>query len=193
MATKNQIIEEFYRSKEFNDCIGKMEPDHLRDDLRAEVVLILLETNTDKLLAIHDAGALRYYAVRIIINLIQSKTSLFYKKYRQQFTPIGIRQDYSGNTYVDEMIKIGKSFDKMTMDFQLTQEEDHKEREAREDAEERAMREIDNLYWYNAGIVKLYLKHGNYRAIEEDTGIPYSSAYKTVQKSFQEIREKVLR
>jgi transposase-like protein len=69
---------------------------------------------------------------------------------------------------------------------------DIEERASREDAEEKAIEEIDKLYWYNSGIVKLYLKHGNYRAIEEDTGIPYSSAYKTIQKSFQEIRQKVL-
>lgn len=168
MATKNQIIEELYRSKEFNDCIGKMEPDHLRDDLRSEVTLILLETDDQKLITIHAAGALKFYTVRIIMNLIQSKTSLFYKRYRQQLIEITDR-------------------------FIAEEGPDIDERARKEETEERAMQEIDNLYWYNAGIVKLYMKHGNYRAIEEDTGIPYSSAYKTIQKSFQEIREKVLR
>jgi hypothetical protein len=167
VATKNQIIEELYRSKEFNDCISRMEPDHLRDDLRAEVTLILLETDEQKLLAIHAGNALKFYTVRIIINLIQSKTSLFYKKYRQQMAEITDR-------------------------FIAEQADDFKERAAKEDIEDKALKEIDNLYWYNSGIVKLYLKHGNYRAIEEDTGIPYSSAYKTIQKSFQEIKQKVL-
>jgi hypothetical protein len=167
VATKNQIIEELYRSKEFNDCISRMEPDHLRDDLRAEVTLILLETDEQKLLAIHAGNALKFYTVRIIINLIQSKTSLFYKKYRQQMAEITDR-------------------------FIAEQADDFKERAAKEDIEDKAIKEIDNLYWYNSGIVKLYLKHGNYRAIEEDTGIPYSSAYKTIQKSFQEIKQKVL-
>jgi hypothetical protein len=168
VATKNQIIEELYRSKDFNDCIGKMEPEHLRDDLRAEVTLILLETDNNKLLAIHNAGALKYYTVRIIMNLIQSKTSLFYKRYRQQLVELTDR-------------------------FMAEEEPDFEERLTREDMEEQAMKEIDNLYWYNAGIIKLYMKHGNYRAIQEDTGIPYSSAYKTIQKSFQEIKQKVLR
>jgi hypothetical protein len=144
-----------------------MEPDHLRDDLRAEVTLILLETDEQKLLAIHAGNALKFYTVRIIINLIQSKTSLFYKKYRQQMAEITDR-------------------------FIAEQADDFKERAAKEDIEDKALKEIDNLYWYNSGIVKLYLKHGNYRAIEEDTGIPYSSAYKTIQKSFQEIKQKVL-
>lgn len=81
---KNEIITQLYNSKEFNDCIEKMEPEHLRDDLRAEVALILLETDEHKVLAIHasNINALKYYTVRIILNLIQSKTSAFYKKYR---------------------------------------------------------------------------------------------------------------
>ena len=190
---KNEIVEELYSSKEFNDCIGKMEPDHLRNDLKAEVVLILLETDETKLLQIHASGGLRFYTVRVIMNLIRSKTSFFYKQYRQHFTQIDIRQDYSGNNYVDDMIRIGKSFDKLTLDLQLTQEEDHKEREAREDVEDRALNEIDNLYWYNSQMLRLYLKHGNYRAIEKDTRIPYSSAYKTIQKSLEEIKQKILR
>ena len=167
MATKNQIIEELYNSKEFNDCISRMEPEHLRDDLKAEVTLILLETEESKLIAIHSGGALKFYTVRIIINLIQSKTSQFYKQYRQQVAEITDRLAY--------------------------EETDFEERATREAIEDKAMKEIDNLYWYNSGIVKLYMKHGNYRAIEEDTGIPYSSAYKTIKKSFEQIKQKVLR
>jgi hypothetical protein len=165
---KNEIVEALFKSKDFNDCIGKMEPDHLRDDLKAEVTLILLETEERKLIEIHAAGALKFYTVRIIMNLIQSKTSLFYKRYRQQVAEI-------------------------TDKYLAEAEQDFEERASREDIEDQAISEIDNLYWYNAGVVKLYLKHGNYRAIEEDTGIPYSSAYKTIKKSFQEIKQKVLR
>jgi hypothetical protein len=168
VATKNEIVTELYNSKEFNDCIAKMEPEHLRDDLRAEVVLILLETDERKLIDIHANGGLRYYTVRIIINLIQSKTSLFYKQYRQQVAEL-----------VDRFI--------------ATEDQDFDERLTREEIEDKALSEIDNLYWYNKGIIRLYMKHGNYRAIEKDTRIPYSSAYKTVKKSIEIIKEKVLR
>jgi hypothetical protein len=166
---KNEIVEQLFTSKEFNDCINKMEPDHLRDDLRAEVALILLETDEAKLIGIHESSpnGLRFYTVRIIMNLIQSKTSLFYKLYRQQVVEITDR-------------------------FIAGEEQALEERAAREDKEDMALKEIDNLYWYNKGIVKLYMQHGNYRAIEKDTMIPYSSAYKTVQKSIQEIKQKVL-
>lgn len=165
---KNEIVTELYNSKDFNDCIAKMEPEHLRDDLRAEVALILLETDERKLIEIHSNGGMRYYTVRIIMNLIQSKTSLFYKRYRQQVAEL-----------VDRFI--------------ATEDQDFEERLTREEIEDKALSEIDNLYWYNKGIIRLYMKHGNYRAIQKDTQIPYSSAYKTVQKSIEIIKEKVLR
>lgn len=164
---KNEIVAELFVSKEFNDCIEKMEPEHLRDDLRAEVTLILLETDEGKLIEIYRSGGLKFYTVRIILNLIQSKTSLFYKMYRQQMTELNDRFAY--------------------------EEIDIEERATREEVEEKALSEVDNLYWYNKEMVRLYLQHGNYRAIEEITRIPYSSAYKTIQKSFQEIKLKVLR
>jgi hypothetical protein len=94
VATKNQIIAELYESREFNDCIGKMEPEHLRDDLRAEVMLILLETDERKLLDIHANGGLKFYTVRIILNLIQSKTSSFYKKYRLPIIELDTNKSY---------------------------------------------------------------------------------------------------
>lgn len=91
---KNEIITELYNSKEFNDCIEKMEPEHLRDDLRAEVALILLETDEQRLLTIHAAGGLKFYTVRIILNLIQSKTSAFYKKYRLPIIELDTNKSY---------------------------------------------------------------------------------------------------
>lgn len=51
---------------------------------------------------------------------------------------------------------------------------------------------VDELYWYDKEILMLYIQLGNYRAIEKKTGIPYASAYKTVQKVIKEIKQKVL-
>lgn len=164
---KNDIIQELYTSREFNECIGKMEPEHLRDDLKAEVVLILLEMEEKKIQKLHERKELKFFTVRIILNLIQSKTSFFFKQYRQQYKEVSERHAY--------------------------EEGDITDREEKEGIEDRALCEVDNLYWYNKEMVLLYLKHGNYRAIEEKTRIPYSSAYKTIQKSLQEIKQKVLK
>jgi hypothetical protein len=50
---------------------------------------------------------------------------------------------------------------------------------------------VEGLYWYDKEILMLYIELGNYRAIERKTGIPYASAYKTVQKVIKEIKQKI--
>lgn len=169
----NEIVAELYQSKEFNDCIRRMEPEHLRDDLRSEVILILLETRAEKLLDIYQKGALKFYTVRIILNLIQSTRSDFYKRYRQpisEFTADLMNKfsvdDEADAELVDEKEAVGRLLDQV-------------------------IDEVDGLYWYNRQILELYMKHGNYRAIEKETRIPYSSAYKTVQHSFKQIKQKI--
>jgi hypothetical protein len=164
VRTKNEIVAELFNSREFNDCINKMDPEHLRDDLRSEVALILLETEDQKIMAIDQKGELRFYTVRIILNLIQSKTSPFYKKYRMissSFIPEKGIEDGLNGRYHKELM------------------------------EEKAMSYISKLYWYDKEIVQLYLKLGSYRAIEKDTGIPWESCYSTIRKVIKQIRNEL--
>ncbi len=167
MPTKNEIIADLYVSKDFNDCINKMHPDHLREDLKSEVMLILLNIPDDKFNLIEN---IRYYTVRIIINLIQSKTSPFFKMYR------------STNQPLPEGPK----------EFQKEQHQDISERVSRELQEDKVKEYINNLYWYDKEIIGLYIKLGNYRAIEKETGIPWESCYSTVRRIIKKIREDVL-
>jgi hypothetical protein len=51
---------------------------------------------------------------------------------------------------------------------------------------------VEGLYWYDKQILELYIKLGNYRAVEKETGIPFPSVYKTVQKATKQIRQKVI-
>jgi hypothetical protein len=163
VQTKNQIVAELFESRDFNDCLCKMEPSYLRDDLKAEVALILLETQDSKILELNRTNGLKFYTVRIILNLIQSNTSPFFKKFR------GFTTDIIPEKPVEEL----------------------NGRVQRELTEERAISIIPKLYWYDREIVELYLKLGNYRAIEVETGIPWESCYKTVQKAIKQIRSEL--
>jgi hypothetical protein len=137
-----------------------MRPKDLQDDLKAEVALILCEKSEDLILELHDKGGLKYYTVRIILNLIQSNTSPFYKKFRLS------------NVELSDLIE----------PYVLPEYDSRKDQ---------AMEELETLYWYDREILKLYGKYGTYRKIEEETGIPFESIYKTVQKACKEIRKKV--
>lgn len=63
-----------------------MEPEHLREDLKQELFLILCEKSESFIEDLHKKGQLRYYTTRIVLNMIASNTSPFYKKYRQIFS-----------------------------------------------------------------------------------------------------------
>jgi hypothetical protein len=165
--TKNEIITNLYNSKNFNDCIHKMEPVHLQDDLKAEVISIVCEWPENKVVQLHQDKALEFYVVRVILNQVKSKTSPFVRKYRSTST-----------------IEI-------TQDLPCIQE-DCKEREVREEVERLAINEIDSLYWYDAEMIRLYLKLGSFRAIQEYTDIPFISCYKNIKKSLATLKKKAI-
>lgn len=172
--TKNEVIEKLFISKNFNDCINKMEPDHLRDDLRSEVMLIMCECDESKILYLHEKNELQFFVVRVILNLARSSSSPFAKKFRQQTIEFDM-QDHP----VHDSNEIVNRFEKETKEEVLI----NYLIELREGKEA-------GLYWYNAGLLKLYLEHGSYRAIEKETGIPYISCYKNIQQSCAELKKR---
>lgn len=167
-SERNKIIADLFNSKEFNDCIKKMQPVELQDDLKAEVALILCEKEDAVIISLNNAGpmALKYYTVRIILNLIQSNTSPFYKKYRQPII------EYAEN--VNDA-------------YELTEDEIDA-RIAEECKEEQVLKIIEDLYWYDKEMLKLYMETGNYRTMEKETGIPHGTCYDAIQAVYAKIR-----
>jgi DNA-directed RNA polymerase specialized sigma24 family protein len=160
-----------------------MEPIELQDDLRAEVALILCEHSDEKIISIHESSpnALRYYTVRIILNLIQSKTSPFYKKYRHPIFQYN-------ESFSEENEFAIKDIAKYSTQDNLTEEEQFNIRLQAELKEEKVLKIIDGLYWYDREIVKLYIEKGDYRAIAKEVGIPWGSIYDTVQMALNKIK-----
>ena len=79
---KNKILAEYWTLKEVNDAFAKMHPEELQYDLKAEVFLVLCEMNEDKLIGMYERNELKFYIVRIMLNMIKSDRSNFYKSYR---------------------------------------------------------------------------------------------------------------
>lgn len=184
ITVRNKIIAELFTSKEFNDCIKKMQPVELQDDLRAEVALILCEKKDEVIIALHNASpfALKYYTVRIILNLIQSKTSPFYKKYRQPIYEYS--ELFSGKEHDEFRIKNISQYS--TNEEQ--EAEDFNKRMQKELKEDNVMRIIDGLYWYDREILKLYIEKGDYRTVAKELNISWSSIYDTIQMAINKIK-----
>lgn len=169
--TKNQIIESLFTGKNFRDCIKKMEPEHLREDLMQEVILRICELPEEKIIGMHERKELEFYTVRVIINMCRNPRDPFSKRFRQ----------------------FHFHFDDQHLNIECSQATETEERELREIIEDMAIEEVDKLYWYDRDVLKLYMKLGTLRAVSEKTRIPHTSIFHTVKKTAASIRGKINR
>ena len=101
---KNKIIEEFWLNDEVNQAFSKMQPQELQYDLKAEVFLVLLEMDNEKLIGLYDRKEIRFYIVRTMLNMIKSDRSQFWKKYRNYIEYEGKEQaEVEQNNIIDVM------------------------------------------------------------------------------------------
>lgn len=79
----HEIIESLYKSKEVNDLIGKIEPESIREDLKQELAIVLLNYDCDKLKKIQADGNLIGFTLKIIWNMSTWTYNDFYKTYKK--------------------------------------------------------------------------------------------------------------
>jgi hypothetical protein len=108
---RNEILIEFWKSEEVNNAFSKMHPIELQDDLKAEVFLILCEMPEAKLIDLYDKKQLRFYLVRIMLNLIQSTDKKFYQKYRN-FTEL-VGYEKKDEEYNEDIIKVNEHIENL--------------------------------------------------------------------------------
>jgi hypothetical protein len=101
---RNEILIEFWNSDEVNNAFSRMHPIELQDDLKAEVFLILCEMPETKLIDLYDKKQLRFYLVRIMLNLVQSTDKKFYQKYRN-FTEL-VGYEKKDEEYNEDVINV---------------------------------------------------------------------------------------
>jgi hypothetical protein len=152
---KNEILAEYWDLKEVNDAFAKMQPEELQYDLKAEVFLVLCEMNEDKLKGMYERNELKFYIVRIMLNMIKSDRSTFYKNYRNHIEFVDVDKDF-------EII----NYDKMDLIDKLE-------------------KNLEGLHWYNKEILKLYAIDfkKNAKELSRKTGIPYMSIVRTINKT----------
>ncbi len=79
---RNGIISELWSSSDLNEALKKMKPVEIQEDLKSELFLIICEIDESKLIDLHDKKQLKFYIVRIMLNLVQSSKNKFFKNYR---------------------------------------------------------------------------------------------------------------
>jgi hypothetical protein len=154
---KNKILAEYWVSKEVNEAFGKMQPEELQYDLKAEVFLVLCEMDELKLVGMYERNELKFYIVRIMLNMIKSDRSTFYKNYRNYTEFVGTEVNRELTRLNEEPTEL---FDKLE-------------------------KNLEDLHWYNKEILKLYAIDfkKNAKELSRKTGIPYMSIVRTINKT----------
>ena len=81
MQECNDIVAKIYIHPDINTLISKIKPEGIRDDLKQEIALSLLEMPCDKVSALFAQDNLLRYAIKICWNMATGAGE-FYKKYR---------------------------------------------------------------------------------------------------------------
>jgi hypothetical protein len=159
---KNKILAEYWTLKEVNDAFAKMHPEELQYDLKAEVFLVLCEMNEDKLIGMYERNELKFYIVRIMLNMIKSDRSNFYKSYRNY------------TEYVDNDTEAEVNFDKLDLVDKL---------EKNLEGLHWYNKEILKLYAID------FKK--NAKELSRKTGIPYMSIVRTINKTKKQMKTNI--
>ena len=106
---KNLILDKLWRSALLNDMVWNITSGHpLKDDLKAELFVILLEMPDQKIINAEQNHWLNYLCVNILVKQWKSKNSPFYKKYK--------KYNQSSNELVDNIIDITDDFNYELLD-----------------------------------------------------------------------------
>lgn len=143
-------------------ALHKIAPPEHFDDFKQEVFLILTEKKDDVLRAYKDGKHL-FYAVRIMLNLANQERNVYIRNYRQ------------GNVQFEDYQKPCEDSGELEI------------RKIKEEDEIKIIDRIKNLEQttgtcYYRLLVAAIEKHGSYREVSRQTGIPLTSIHNAVKK-----------
>tara|TARA_R110000751_G_scaffold86889_16_gene172649 strand:- start:149 stop:724 length:576 start_codon:yes stop_codon:yes gene_type:complete len=156
---KDKAVVDLLGDPELKGLAKSVCPKH-SDDLIQEIALLLMEMSDDKWRQINEGGYLRFYVVRTLLNMATSKRSNFAKKYNLFNTTNEVPEQIDSEGYDYE-----KELDMRTLEVL-----------------------VDELYWYDKEVLKLWLEEGSYRKVSKKVGIPFKSIGNSVKKSLETIR-----
>jgi DNA-directed RNA polymerase specialized sigma24 family protein len=169
--SNNEIINKYYNCPKLNKAINNISKNSpLTEDLKQELMLIILEYSNEKLNKIIEGKYFHFFCVRILTNLFNSKSSHFYRKYKQH-----------------EFELIDGGFDVYQHNIS---NEDNVERKDIEDIKEIIIEllEDNSFSWYDREIFLLYLNtHKSYAKLSKELNIPITSISTTISKTKRQL------
>lgn len=165
MNNCNDIIVSIYNNKDLLNCIKKVKPEAIQDDLRQEIALSLLDADCDKLKELLEAKNLLPYVIKICWLMATSKQTQFYIKYKRNDILKAVK-------YLETLKELP------TLDIRLAAS---------------AQKYLADNYKTAAGaheaeIFYKYTELGSGRLVAEYYGIPISHVYTIIKKIQKELK-----
>lgn len=172
---RDKILTDLFRSQDLANCIAKMDHRHLHDELKSELFVVLSALPYEKIIGMKERNELNFYIFATIRNMVNSGTSKFHKEFRQS----GLNcytVDYQGQEASEPIDTLAERL----------------RREQQSEDEVRQMHTvIDEMYWYDKAIIKLYLEHQSIRKVAKKLDIPPSSIKSTLDRCKEIIRKQL--
>lgn len=193
MDRRQEIISELYNSKELSEALQKMNPPELRKDLKQELFVVICKMDAEKLFELQSRNELRYYTVRIMLNLIRSKTSTFYYQFRKHLEIIissNFQLTRDSEKYENNEYTLSKNLFKVWSCDRQPDEDLTKEYEDNHiDLINTIKGKQESLSWYEQDLFNLYIeKNKNASVLSRETGIPKRSIYHTIKGIKKKLR-----
>ena len=163
--TARAILTDIYQSKEVADCLSKLRPTHLRDDILQNTFLELFQKDEEQIMDLYNRGKLKVYIVKVLYNTAH----------------------YTGTKFAKQLSK-EQPCDTSTYSVQkFLQDENEYEKEI--EAEHDVACALSRMHWYKVEMLKTYAELGTHQAISDVTGIPRSSIAKTIKNARKEFKQ----
>ncbi len=140
--------------KEFELAFKNIGKD-LWEDLRQEVALIVLEYDQDKIAELESKGkqVFKFWIVRICCNQTNSKYGKFGRMYKSLIP-------------VEDVTRFIAEEEEINDDQHIV---------------DNITKKMNDLYWYDREILKMYIELGSVRKVSAQTGIPHTSIFITIK------------
>lgn len=162
---KVQIIEQIGRDPDYQTICRQIAKD-LGDDLFQELAIILMEYDEARLQRIWPR--MKGYFYRMAHIQFHGTKSEFFKKYRGHDKHV--RDNHA------DILQAWESYEEPDPEFVS-----------------RVQQAVDDGYWYDQGVLKLYIEYGTLKRVKEQTGIPIMSIHGTISSFKNIIKKKILK
>lgn len=207
---RDRVIKELFSSHDVSTAINSMHPEHLRDEMRQEVFVVLCTLPEDKLQGLHERGELKLFMFGALWRMVKSDRSTFYnthRRYREAMLKGGLYVSVNGSVERDECADSAAGGPDGELVSGVCTKGGMTSNWAREDEPEEETSltwfdlarypeiraRVDEVLWtidqYEADLFRLYLEMGESCApISKATGIPQRSIRFAVAKAKEKLK-----